>query len=597
LNFAPKVTKNLKIKKKGLNGFQILCLSKEQNITQNLTCYTSQVKSMSLIASQLVGNSTNLQVKTTEENALLINVRDENEYPIPLSPNFLKVSFLLNLTIFQNLFSLAENSSKIWIYAAYNSKYQTNSISKLINDYDESFISYIDIGKSGLWINFSNFKEFDHILDNKSFFKFTQMSIASFAFESVFCLLNAFCCILFYFQQPMKSRGIITILASIMLFIGSFENIYLYFDLEYYYIGCYTLTLVRIPTQCSIFLLVLFSFFRFIIISSLNSRKNQIYLLKKNGNDVKVKHIFKILKFLNHPIAISFIWFFSFIFLVGIYGITLIAIKCESPVFDRIRVIFNIVYYVFLILSATLLILIDVIIHFRIIFFQKWGIFHFFGREDKYKFRIQTWLLLLSLGGPYIILTIIRIGFGYAAKPVPFFLLIFFNSFLLYFVYIFIVGVIVVLSFFTLIQKIFSCIIRKLKKEEIESKDDFVSKLNNPEIFDLFYNFARLEWATENALCYQDIQQFKKNPTLEKAQSIYSMYCNGRLSELEINVTVSTCTDVYKIIQSGNVNPEMFKIIEDQIVSNMRDTFSRFRWTIEYKSYQQSKQFQKESYE
>jgi hypothetical protein len=60
---------------------------------------------------------------------------------------------------------------------------------------------------------------------------------------------------------------------------------------------------------------------------------------------------------------------------------------------------------------------------------------------------------------------------------------------------------------------------------------------------------------------------------------------------------VSSCMEVYKIIQSGNVNSEMFKSIEDQIVSNMRDTYSRFRWTIEYKSHVQSKKFQKESYE
>jgi hypothetical protein len=420
------------------------------------------------------------------------------------------------------------------------------------------------------------------------------MSIPSFAFESVFCLFNAFCCVVLYWQQPMKSRGIITILASIMLFVGSFENIYLYFDLEYYYIGCYTLTLIRIPTQCSIFSLVIFSFLRFIIISSLNNRKNQIYLLKKNGNEVKVKHIFKILKFLNHPIAISLVWFSSFIFVVGIYVISLLAIKCESAVLDRIRVIFNIVYYVFLIVLGSLMIAVDFIIHFRMIFFEKCGIIHFFWKEDKYKFRIQTWLLLIFLGGPYIVLTIFRIAYGYASKSVPFFILVFFNSFLLYMIYILIVGVIVVLSFFKLIQKIVICI---LPKKEEESKDEFVLKLNDPEIFELFYNFSRLEWATENVLCYQDIQQFKKNSTLEKAQSIYYMYCNGKLSELEINVTVSSCTELYKMIQSGNVNSEMFKSIEDQIVSNMRDTYSRFRWTIEYKSHVQSKKFQKESYE
>jgi hypothetical protein len=142
-----KNTKSLK--QKGLNGFQILCFSNSQNMTHNLTCYTSQVKSFSLSASQLVGNSTNLQEKRTEENSLLINVKDENEYPISTSPNFLKVSFLLNLTNFQKQFSLVENSSNIWIYAAYNSKYQLNSVSKLINDYDESFVSYIDIGTPG----------------------------------------------------------------------------------------------------------------------------------------------------------------------------------------------------------------------------------------------------------------------------------------------------------------------------------------------------------------------------------------------------------------------------------------------------------------
>jgi hypothetical protein len=140
---------NKSLKQKGLNGFQILCFSNSQNMTQNLTCYTSQVKSFSLSASQLVGNSTNLQEKRTEENSLLVNVKDENEYPIPTSPNFLKVSFILNSTNFQKQFSLVGNSSNIWIYAGYNSKYQLNSISKLINDYDESFISKIDIGTPG----------------------------------------------------------------------------------------------------------------------------------------------------------------------------------------------------------------------------------------------------------------------------------------------------------------------------------------------------------------------------------------------------------------------------------------------------------------
>ena len=140
---------------------------------------------------------------------------------------------------------------------------------------------------------------------------------------------------------------------------------------------------------------------------------------------------------------------------------------------------------------------------------------------------------------------------------------------------------------FTLFLTIFF-FLKNLIKKILTLKDEpikttFEIWLKNSDFNEIFYQFCLSELSPENFICFEDIIEFKKNPTLEKAQEMYNLYFNSSHSELEVNLSQNDLNPLKKKIEIGiEIDKTLFDLIEPQITSNLKDTYSRFIITPEY---------------
>jgi hypothetical protein len=92
-------------------------------------------------------------------------------------------------------------------------------------------------------------------------------------------------------------------------------------------------------------------------------------------------------------------------------------------------------------------------------------------------------------------------------------------------------------------------------------------------------------------LCWKDVQLYKRNPSLEIALKIQEKYLNGSRSEFEINISRKELGSVEHMINTGECYEDSFSTIEQIVLMNLSDAFSRFQWTSEYERYIEQKTF------
>jgi hypothetical protein len=102
---------------------------------------------------------------------------------------------------------------------------------------------------------------------------------------------------------------------------------------------------------------------------------------------------------------------------------------------------------------------------------------------------------------------------------------------------------------------------------------------------------SRIEHSIENILCWKDVQLYKRNPSLEIALKIQEKYLNGSRSEFEINISRKELGSVEHMINTGECYEDSFSTIEQIVLMNLSDAFSRFQWTSEYERYIEQKTF------
>jgi hypothetical protein len=102
---------------------------------------------------------------------------------------------------------------------------------------------------------------------------------------------------------------------------------------------------------------------------------------------------------------------------------------------------------------------------------------------------------------------------------------------------------------------------------------------------------SRIEHSIENILCWKDVQLDKRNPSLEIALKIQEKYLNGSRSEFEINISRKELGSVEHMINTGECYEDSFSTIEQIVLMNLSDAFSRFQWTSEYERYIEQKTF------
>eukprot|EP01080_Neovahlkampfia_damariscottae_P005553 gene5553-9371_t len=134
-----------------------------------------------------------------------------------------------------------------------------------------------------------------------------------------------------------------------------------------------------------------------------------------------------------------------------------------------------------------------------------------------------------------------------------------------------------------------------LKIIEINDLERF---LRNPEFFDLFLEFSKIEWSQENVLAYREISIFNKLKSKEKKQKmafdIYNMYLNGDYSPLEINIDLKTCKDLFKLIndETFHFDDTTFEDVVKNLQINLSDTWSRFILTDQFLNYEKNTKIQ-----
>eukprot|EP01080_Neovahlkampfia_damariscottae_P006759 gene6759-10924_t len=132
--------------------------------------------------------------------------------------------------------------------------------------------------------------------------------------------------------------------------------------------------------------------------------------------------------------------------------------------------------------------------------------------------------------------------------------------------------------------------IRSKNKRKV-NLDLLDAKLENRELFDLFLEFAKLEWSQENAFAYRDIKKYQRTKSKEKREKlafdIYYQYFNGDLSPLEVNIDKNSCNQLWNEINSPkcDFSDDVFENAMKTVKVNISDTWSRFIISTTYHVY------------
>ena len=544
-------------------GYHLIFFTKEQNFTESFNFFTNKIQNMEEKQNYFIGNFTNY--KETNSSSKYFSFLDKNTYPIAKSDSILRTTININITSLKQIF----NSTSIFVFFG-ETKY------KILNVKD-SFNLDVSIRKK---LDFEN-SSYNYQLIFTQFHNILQVTIPSYILEVLFYFFSFLFTILFSKLQPLKSRGIIPILASFTFFIRSFSLMIPFFPLNFYPIGCYFDLLLVLPFWNSIFVLVVISFFRYIIISNLNLRKNLIYRIKKKKNKKKLKMnlFFIFLKYITHPIITFLIWSSVIILFQILNGIFILTLNCESGLANQVYGYISIPFFTGIIFFSILLGLLDVILNLKRIFFDKLNWFKVIFKEDHFYFKFEFYILMILGSGSIYLISLILSFSGFFDYRFDLIRLLS-NFFTNVIIFIGTIGFTLFLTIFFFLKNLIKKILT-LKDEPMKTK--FEIWLQNSDFNEIFYQFCLSELSPENFICFEDIIEFKKNPTLEKAQEMYNLYFNSLHSELEVNLSQNDLNPLKKKIEIGiEIDKTLFDLIEPQITSNLKDTYSRFIITPEY---------------
>jgi hypothetical protein len=115
--------------------------------------------------------------------------------------------------------------------------------------------------------------------------------------------------------------------------------------------------------------------------------------------------------------------------------------------------------------------------------------------------------------------------------------------------------------------------------------DDLILILVDPEQKRLFTEFCKSEYSVENIMCYHDLKEYEAKPSEEIAARIYDTYLKGEASVMEINIDLKTCRQVHRKIVEKDFSVDLFSIVMRNLMQNMADSYSRFRFSPGFVKY------------
>lgn len=286
----------------------------------------------------------------------------------------------------------------------------------------------------------------------------------------------------------------------------------------------------------------------------------------------------KLLKFLASWWSFLVIFLVAFILFV-IPTVWISAESCGNPVSLGGLFGLMIVQAGFTVIMYIVVFFFDILTHLRLLI-CRCGFKQFFITRDPLCFRIEYVLYLLGpifAIGPIITLGVLAFTYQELGREPG---LLNVADFLNYVLPWFLMIPAFYYLLITTILPLILTICQRIRKKRVKT-DSLSTILLNPEFKSLFRAFCEAEFSIENLLCWSDIQDFKKEPSVDKARAIHRTYLVSGCA-IEVNVQSSLTKEVWTAITTSCVTTGLFTTIERELCTNMNDTYSRFAYTSQY---------------
>eukprot|EP01080_Neovahlkampfia_damariscottae_P004886 gene4886-8480_t len=418
---------------------------------------------------------------------------------------------------------------------------------------------------------------------------------------SIFYVMLIFLTVYFRNDQPLKSRGIFPLMSVLfgfwtLIHYGLFHIESLEWRETYF---CYVEAIGYLPSNAAEFFVFSMYCLRVVLILTLNNNKN--YIRNQDGKlSFLVKMIF-ILKYLTSD-------FFMLIITVILYIFTIFRIFAFHFAIAGLNDCRKNPIYIpdFVYIAAVFAIILVYILDFFLMLKQliSCKLRNLCCTNDPFYFRSQQWIvgsfvaLFAVLASSYFLVIVFLLDsishdIQYSSLQHKMYLILQFIFSSFFYVSIFYFDG-YVLSI-TIIQKIFSRCKKEKKEDESGSlRTALLKTLRDEEMTKGFKKFADSEWSSENYLMYFDIEMFRNMKNLEDqkefAQQIYNTYLNGQSAPLEVNIVQNLSTNLRNRMENEKYDSRMFNSIQDELVKNLLDTFSRFAMTSWYLNHEETKE-------
>lgn len=380
-------------------------------------------------------------------------------------------------------------------------------------------------------------------------------------------------------KQPVKSRGILPIVACLFSLVSSVVEIILNFNLIPFGLQCYIYDTITRPLAVLLLFTVLLQELRFILFRGMNRYKTKIFVERGNSEEKITEGKNSSLK-VKVPIGFRILWILSsnwslLALQLLVYGSYLLIklIVAASHEFNCYRLFFLPPYQYFSYLSTFIaLSLVMAILDFA----SNWKIYlrcdlkRLFYWDDPFFFRVEFYVFSAIMIWMLICQAVI-----YPYIPFEVFWLI---------SVIQTANEVIILLMCTLFPVILSFFIQKGKNKNTEN--ELIQVLNDPKGHDMLSKFAEAEWSIENIMLYDAIQDFKKLTSVKRMKHVAQAIFQAHLSKnavLEVNISRQKKKSISEAIESGNMNNDIFREVEVVTLENLQDTFERFKKLPQYK--------------
>jgi hypothetical protein len=261
------------------------------------------------------------------------------------------------------------------------------------------------------------------------------------------------------------------------------------------------------------------------------------------------------------------------------------AFVCKFSTILNLRTV-NTVELILIYAAILLALVFDIVSNFKMILQFKW--YQYIFGEDPYYFRAQILLflpfMLFSIISEFVTLGITQ---DYEGVVKYFGATIVLTTIQVTILLILDVLFPLVLTWFEMIKTVIANQ-RKIQKGGRKANILELS-LQDEEILKMFIAFCQQQFSLENILCWQDIQVFKKDQTVNPL-IIYFKYFNGGNSLLEVNIPAKISSVIKgRIAENKMEDRQVFNDAEVVILPNLQDTWSRFQLQKKYVAYVENK--------